>query len=340
MAMESAVIRSPPTSRAMAARSWVAVITLILDAAWEGTAASRSAAIAEYFLNMWIGAFRAELGSTQLVGTMLDAGGVTGELSILEGVRSVGAHGELELEENFVGGQSFAIFGAPELGADQAELAGHVGQLKTATRVLKEGDGARIGGQRIVAGCRGCRGGGQAIAALGAVEAAAEDPAPVDLIVAGNVETEGLGEAAGRAGERRSRRPGEIGRRDAGARPDQLAARHEGVINGAPQGFPAQRDITAEELILAVGEGTVAARIRCPEIDVGGFGEIAVGAQMAHGGHVAAPHGGEHVVAVAAEDLRCAFQEESLGRREDAAQREARIVDAVFAAHQVLAHQR
>src|ERR1035441_3491812 len=172
MAMESAVIRSPPTSRAMAARSWVAVITLILDAAWEGRAASRSAAIAEYFLNMGIGAFRAELGSTQLVGAMPDAGGVSGELSILEGVRSVGAHGELELEENFVGGQAFAIFGAAELSADQAELAGHVGQLETATGVLKQGDGARNPAERIVdegTRRRGCRGGGHALAALGAV---------------------------------------------------------------------------------------------------------------------------------------------------------------------------
>src|SRR5450759_4401927 len=143
MAMESTVIKSPPTSRAMAARSWVAVITLILEAACAGMTASRSAARAEYFLNMFVRAFRAGLGPTLLRGTMLDTVGVTEEFCILEGVRSVGAHGELELEEDFVGGKAFAIFGAAELGADQAELAGHVGHLDRATRVLKERNAAR-----------------------------------------------------------------------------------------------------------------------------------------------------------------------------------------------------
>src|SRR5450756_3001112 len=93
MAMESTVIKSPPTSRAMAARSWVAVITVILEAACAGMTASRSAARAEYFLNMFVRAFRAGLGSTLLRGTMLDTVGVTEEFCILEGVRSVSAHG-------------------------------------------------------------------------------------------------------------------------------------------------------------------------------------------------------------------------------------------------------
>src|ERR1017187_10842988 len=103
MEMESLVTNSPPTSRSTAARSWVAVITLILEAAWAGITASRSEAKAEYFLDMFVRAFRAGLGSALLRGTMLDTVGVTEEFFILEGVRSVGAHGELELEENFVG---------------------------------------------------------------------------------------------------------------------------------------------------------------------------------------------------------------------------------------------
>src|ERR1035437_5197449 len=117
--MESAGMRSPPASRAMAARSWVAVITLILEAAWAGTLACSSAARAEYFLIMFVRAFRAGLGSTLLRGTMVDAVWVTEGLFMLEGVRSVGAHGELELKEDFVGGEAFAILGAAELGADQ-----------------------------------------------------------------------------------------------------------------------------------------------------------------------------------------------------------------------------
>src|ERR1035437_3110211 len=141
--MESTVTKSPPTSRARAARSSVAVITLILLAAWAGTMASSSTARAEYFLNMFARAFRAGLGSTLLRGTMVDAVWVTEGLFMLEGVRSVGAHGELELKEDFVGGEAFAILGAAELGADQAELAGHVGQLERAAGVLKQRDGAR-----------------------------------------------------------------------------------------------------------------------------------------------------------------------------------------------------
>ena len=49
---------------------------------------------------------------------------------------------------------------------------------------------------------------------------------------------------------------------------------------------------------------------------------------------------GENVLAVAAEDLRGAFQEEALGRGKNAAERQARVVDAVFAAHQILGDQR
>src|ERR1019366_2934942 len=119
--------------------------------------------------------------------------------SWLEGVRSVGAHGELELEEDFVGGQAFAIFGAAELGADQAELAGHVGHLERAARVLEKRDAARevhARREQIRTSGRRVRVGGQALAALGAIEAAADGPTPVNLIVAGDEEAEGRGEAA------------------------------------------------------------------------------------------------------------------------------------------------
>ena len=41
-----------------------------------------------------------------------------------------------------------------------------------------------------------------------------------------------------------------------------------------------------------------------------------VGAQMTHGGEIAALRGQEDVLAIAAVDLRGAFEEEALGRRE------------------------
>src|SRR6266702_1532849 len=123
--MESTVMRSPPTSRAMAARSSVVVITLSLDAAWAGILASRHTARTEYFISMLMRTFRVGPGSTLLKGTVMDRVRVTEVFFMwLEGVRSVGAHGELELEEDLVGRAALAVFGAAELGADQAEFAG------------------------------------------------------------------------------------------------------------------------------------------------------------------------------------------------------------------------
>ena len=69
----------------------------------------------------------------------MDGVGVTkGFFMCLEGVRSVGAHGELELEEQFIGGAAFAILGVAQLCADQAELAGQISQLKRTAGVLKK----------------------------------------------------------------------------------------------------------------------------------------------------------------------------------------------------------
>src|ERR1019366_858083 len=199
--------------------------------------ASRSAARAEYFLNMFVRAFRAGLGSTLLRGTMLDTVGVTEEFCILEGVRSVGAHGELELEEDFVGGEAFAIFGAAELGADQAELARYVGHLERATRVLKERNAARevhARREQIRTSGRRVRVGGQALAALGAIEAAPDGPTPVNLIVAGDEEAEGRGEAARRGGKRRGERPGEVSRSNVGTGPYDYSAGDQRVLHALP----------------------------------------------------------------------------------------------------------
>src|SRR2546423_692122 len=112
---------------------------------------------------------------------------------LLEGVRSVGAHGELELEKDFVRRTALAIFGAAELGPDDAEFAGHVGDLETAAGVLEERQPAREIHQRREGVTRiGGGVGGQTLAPLRTVEAAADDPAAVDLVVAGDIEAEGF----------------------------------------------------------------------------------------------------------------------------------------------------
>ena len=55
-----------------------------------------------------------------------------------------------------------------------------------------------------------CRIGGQALAALGAVEAAAEDPAAAQLVVAGDVKAEGLDAGWRGVGEQRESASGDV----------------------------------------------------------------------------------------------------------------------------------
>src|SRR5258708_37821445 len=98
--MDSTVMRSPPTSAAIEARSCVAVMTLSLSAACPTFMQKR-----------------------RMARSGISAGLVISYL-FLERVRSVGADGELELEQELVGGQVLAILRAPELAADLAELAG------------------------------------------------------------------------------------------------------------------------------------------------------------------------------------------------------------------------
>ena len=50
----------------------------------------------------------------------------------------MGAHGELELEQQFVGGQALAVAGAAELAANLAELARPVSQNERAAGVLEQ----------------------------------------------------------------------------------------------------------------------------------------------------------------------------------------------------------
>src|SRR6476646_5386702 len=178
--MESTVIRSPPTSRASAARSSVVVITLILDAACAGITPSSRAARAEYFLNIFVRAFRAGISSALLKGTMTDAVWVTERRLMLEGVRSMGAHGKLELVDELIGSAAFSIVVAAQLRADQAELAGHVGKQNAAAGVLKKGVAHEVpawgdGIQKRV-GRKRQRIGGQARTTLRTVEAVAEGP--------------------------------------------------------------------------------------------------------------------------------------------------------------------
>src|ERR1051326_3299955 len=145
-------------------------------------------------------------------------------------MRSVSAHRKLELDEQFVGGETVAVAGTAELSADLAELARPVGEQKRAPSILDER------GKRPVAGGHSVRDRGLTGAALGAVETAAEEPAACELIIGGGIVAEGADLSDG------SRRcEGREG--DGRARPDELGAGGEGVVDGAAERLPAQRSV-------------------------------------------------------------------------------------------------
>ena len=113
------------------------------------------------------------------------------------------------------------------------------------------------------------------------------------------------------------------------------------MIDGAAQRLPAQRGIHAVELIVAVGEGAVAARVGNAEIDVGGF---ARGRCRRAGGRPRRRRCAAWPAKTFSLSPRktCAVpsRKRPFGDGKNAAERKARVVDAVLAAHQVLGDQR
>jgi hypothetical protein len=80
-------------------------------------------------------------------------------------------------------------------------------------------------------------------------------------------------------------------------------------------------------------------RIGDAQIEVGGFTNIAVGAQMTDCRQVIALVGTEQIVGIAPENLSGALQEQPLWGRDDAREGQAGVVDSVLAAHQVPGHE-
>src|SRR5579859_5507930 len=99
-------------------------------------------------------------------------------------MRSMGAHGKDELEQEFVGDRTLAILSPPELAANLAEFAGPVGQQYGSARILDQRSDA--GGQTGSGQLRR-RVGRLAETALRAIEAASQKPAASELVVARHV---------------------------------------------------------------------------------------------------------------------------------------------------------
>src|SRR5262249_13411686 len=222
---------------------------------------------------------------------------------------AVRAHYEQELEEKFIRiTTALAVTAEAVLGANLAELARPVGQ-----------DSRKAGiGQPRISGV------------ATAVKAAAHSPAPVHTIVDGGIQAEGVlclkiiggGELIARA-------------------PDKLAPEENGVVDGAAQGFPAERGVRAIERGQELGADLImAARVRCAEIEVHRFVQILVSAQVADNADALAAGGGEYIGRIAAEDLRWALGEPFFRPLQEARQGEAGIVDAILPAHEIVGDKR
>src|SRR5439155_6673741 len=125
-----------------------------------------------------------------------------------------------------------------------------------------------------------------------------------------------------------------------GAVPDVLETAHKRVVNRAPQGLPSQRGVDSVELIdQRLSDRRVAARIRDAQVDIRGFADVPVGAQVPDRTQIAAFVGVEYITGIAAENLRGSLEEEVFGRGQNAAERQPGVVNSILATHQVLRHQ-
>src|SRR6266850_2368851 len=272
--MDSTSTLSPPTSWAREARSVVAVIICsLLSARPAGgtTRANTSRKAAASALKRPI----------RVLFVVWYIEGLQKNLS--ERMRAVRTHHEEKLKQEFVG---VRIIGCDRVGetpeavltADLAELAGPVGE-----------DSGKAGIRQICIRC-----------VTAAVKAAADGPAAVGAVFGVGIETEGmLGLEKG-------------GGRNLVARaPEKFIAEQEGVINGATQGFPTKCGVDAIE----IGEKSrriesgadagivMAASVGNAEVEIGGFAEVAVSAEVANNAEVLAARSLEQIVGIAAKNL-------------------------------------
>src|SRR6266403_170446 len=309
--MDSTSALSPPTSWASEARSVVAVMICSLLSARPagGTASVRTSRKA------------AASALKRLIRVCVVVCCIESlQKNLLERVRAVRAHHEEKLKQEFVG---VRIIGCDRIGempeavlaADLAELAGPVGE-----------DSGKAGIRQICIRC-----------VTAAVKAAADSPAAIGAVFTIGIEAKGmLGlEKVG-------------GRNLVAGAPEKFIAEEEGVIDGAAQGFPTESSVGAIE----IGEETgriesradagivVAASVRNPEIEIGGFAEIAVSAEVADNTEVLAARSLEQIVGIAAKNLSRPLEKPVFRRGQEPRQGESGIVDAVFAADEIIGNER
>src|SRR6266481_8326837 len=240
--MDSTSTLSPPTSCAREARSVVAVMMRILLSALATTGQSKAKTSA-----------KDEAIAVKRV--FVNKRGIKFSWNGLERVSAVRAHHKKELKKNFIGIGEISRTGGQMteavLPTDLAELA----------RPIRQDTGK--------AGIRQTGIGGVATA----VEASADGPAAIDAVFRVGVHAKSML----RLKKSRDRKRELVTRA-----PEELGAEQEGIVDSAAQRLPAECRVSAIQISQKVrAVVVVAARVGHAEIEVGGFGQVAIGAQVA-----------------------------------------------------------
>src|SRR6266851_7549110 len=299
--MDSTSTLSPPTSCARDARSVVAVMMRILLSALPTTGQSKAKTSAK---DEVIGVKR----------VFVNKRGIEISWNGLERMSAVRAHHKKELEKNFIGIRKISGTGRQMseavLTTDLAELA----------RPIRQDTGKAGIGQTGVGG----------VAA--AVEASADGPAAIHAVFRGGVHAESMLRLE----------TSWYGRSELVARaPEQLGTEQEGIVDGAAERPPADGRVSAIQIGQEIrAEVVVAACVGDAEIEVGGFREIPIGAEVADDADVLAAAGLEHIRGITAQYFGAAFEEPVLWRGQKAREEEAGVVDAVLPADQIIGDER
>src|SRR6266446_330379 len=309
--MDSTATLSPPTSWAREARSVVAVMICSLLSARLAGGTPRANTSRKAVASALKRLIRVRVVVRCIEGL---------QKNLLERMRAMRTHHKEKLKQEFVG---VRIIGCDRIGempeavlaADLAELAGPVGEDSGKASIRQ------ICIRRMTA----------------AGKAAANGPAAVGAVFGVGIETEGM----------LGLEEGSWRNLIAGA-PEKFIAEEEGVIDGAAQWFPTECGVGAIE----IGEETgriesgadagivVAASVGNAEIEIGGFAEIAVSAEMANNAEVLAARSLEQIVGIAAKNLGRPLEKPVFRRGQETREGEAGVVDAVFAADEIISNER
>src|SRR6202165_2279890 len=260
--MDSTSTLSPPTSCARDARSVVAVMMRILLSAFPVMGQSRANRSAKD-------------EATAVKRVFVNKRGIEISWNGLKRVSAVRAHHEKKLEKKFIGireiGWSGRQMTEAVLPADLAKLAGPIREDTGKAGIRQTG----IGG----------------VAA--AIEASADGPAAIYAVFRGGVHAKSmlrLKKSRARSRELVTRAP------------EQFGAEQEGIVDSAAQRLPAECRVSAIQIGQEVrAEVVVAARVGHAEIEVGGFGQVAIGAQVADDADILAAAGLEDIRRITAQ---------------------------------------